>query len=290
MKIAFHQITSGSKRGIRDTFRAYADAGWRHFEVNLWETADFVAKNGPEALATLAKEYELVCVGATGLSIPAFQGSEALEGALKQMEKHAQVMNALGCKSIVVGGDTPKDFAPRARNSSEAALSERDKAYRDALAQFAAAVSTVAGVAEKHGVTLALEVNWCGLARSFRTMAKLVATVNLPNVGATWDPAHFYSTPSRLSDLDGLNGRIVHAHLNDIRDCFTEAMDINGDRVLPGDGVLPLVEWTNKIHSLGYSGWHCVELFSDDLWARPVDEIARRTRAACERVWPDAEF
>ncbi|HPU83779.1 MAG TPA: sugar phosphate isomerase/epimerase family protein [Candidatus Latescibacteria bacterium] len=290
MKIAFHQITSGSKRDLNETFEAYADAGWRHFEVNLWETEEFVTQHGAKSLAALAKDFGLKCVGATGLSIPAFQGGDALEAALKQIERHAQVMNALECTAIVVGGDVPKDFPPRAQNSTENALSARDAAYRNALREFATAVGRVAEVAAKYGVTLALEVNWCGLARSFRTMAELVAMVDRDNVGATWDPAHFYSTPSRLSDLDRLRGKVVHAHLNDIRNCYMEAMDINGDRVLPGDGVLPLVEWTDKIHSLGYRGWHCVELFSDDLWAEPLREIATRTKKACEHVWPNAEF
>ncbi len=290
MKIAFHQITSGSKRDLKETFKAYAEAGWRHFEVNLWETEAFVTQHGAKSLAALAKDFGLHCVGATGLSIPAFQGGEALEAATKQMEMHAQVMHALECTAIVVGGDVPKDFPPRAQNSTEKALSARDATYRNALKEFAMAVERVAETAAKYDVTLALEVNWCGLARSFRTMAELVMMVDRDNVGATWDPAHFYSTASRLSDLDRLRGKIVHAHLNDIRNCFMEAMDINGDRVLPGDGVLPLVEWTNKIHSLGYRGWHCVELFSDDLWVEPLHEIATRAKKACERVWPDAEF
>jgi 2-keto-myo-inositol isomerase len=290
MKIAFHQITSGSKRDLRETFKAYANAGWGHFELNLWETEKFISEHGVEALAALAGEYDLTCVGATGLSVAAFQGRQALDATLAQMEKSAKVMNALGCTTIVIGGDTPKDFHPRATDSSEKALAIRDAEYRAALEDFAGIVDKVAGVADRYGVTLALEVNWCGLARSFSTVAQLVRMVNRSNVGATWDPAHFFSTPSRLSDLDSLRGKIVHAHLNDIRGCFVEAMDINGDRVLPGDGVLPLVEWTEKVHSLGYSGWHCVELFSDDLWAKPISEIARLAKAGCARVWKDAEF
>jgi|GEM_PF-941578 len=292
MKLAFHQITSGSNRDLRETFNAYADAGWGHFEVNLWETERYTKEHGAKALARLAKEHGLVCVGATGLGIQAFQGEDALANCETQMARNAEIMNELGpeCKAIVIGGDTPKDFRPRAVNSTEKELAKRDEAYRAALGQFAGAVARVAEVAEKHGLSLALEVNWCGLARSFRTMAELVKLVNRKNVGATWDPAHFYSTPSRLSDLDLLKGKFVHAHMNDFRNCIIEVMDMNGDRVIPGDGVLPLKEWTDKVNSLGYTGWHCVELFSDDLWAKPVAEIARVVKAGCLRVWPKAEF
>jgi len=292
MKLAFHQITSGSKRDLRETFRAYADAGWRHFEVNLWETDGFVREHGAKALAGLAKEYGLVCVGATGLSVSAFQGDGKLRECEEQMRKSAEVMNALGpeCRAIVVGGDAPKDFRPRAPKATEEELAKRDAEYRAALSQFAEAVKPVAAVAQRYGVELALEVNWCGLARSFRTMAELVHLVDKRNVGATWDPAHFFSTPSRLSDLDLLKGKILHAHMNDFRNCIVEVMDMNGDRVIPGDGILPLREWTEKVHSLGYDRWHCVELFSDDLWKKSLDDIAREVKKGCERVWPEAEF
>lgn len=292
MKLAFHQITSGSKRDLRETFHAYAEAGWRHFEVNLWEAEGFINEHGAKALAALAKEHGLVCVGATGLSISAFQGEEKLKVCEAQMEKNCAVMNALGseCRAIVIGGDTPKDFRPRAAKATEEALGKRDAEYRAALDQFAGAVRRVAAVAEKHGVELALEVNWCGLARSFRTMAGLVDWVDKRNVGATWDPAHFFSTPSRLSDLDLLKGKFKHAHMNDFRDCVIEVMDMNGDRVIPGEGVLPLKDWTERVHALGYDRWHCVELFSDDLWSLSVVEIAKRVKKGCERVWPKAEF
>ena len=292
MKLAFHQITSGSKRDLRETFRAYADAGWRHFEVNLWETESFVNERGAKALADLVREHGLTCVGATGLSIAAFQGEDALQSCERQMEKNAQVMNALGeeCRAIVIGGDTPKEFRPRAKRASEEELARRDAEYRAALEQFAGAVNRVADVADRYGVELALEVNWCGLARSVRTMAELVRLVDKRNVGATWDPAHFFSTPSRLSDLDLLKGKFKHAHMNDFRDCVIEVMDINGDRVIPGEGGLPLREWTEKVRALGYDRWHCVELFSEDLWALPVSQIVRRVKEGCEGVWPDAEF
>jgi 2-keto-myo-inositol isomerase len=293
MKIAFHQITSGSGRDLEETFAAYARHGWNHFEVNLSETDKYAADRGYAEVAKLAKGAGLTCVGATGLSISAFQGQDALGATLEQMRKSADAMNRLGCEAIVCGGETPEnsdEFPPRSAGSSEAALSKRDTTYRDALARFAEAVNKVADVADEYGVKLALEVNWCGLARSIRSMAELLSMVGRDNVGAVWDPAHFFSTPSRLADLELLDGKIIHAHLNDFRDCATEVLDINGDRVTPGEGILPMVEWSDKVAQCGYDGWHCLELFSDDVWAKSLDDLLRDAKAGCERVWPDAQF
>ena len=295
MKIAFHQITSGSGRGLPETFGAYSDAGWMHFEVNLSEADRYASEHGYAGVARLAADAGLTCVGATGLSISAFQGAAALDETLEQMRKAAEAMNHLGCNAIVCGGDTPSGnertpFPPRAGRATEDELAARDAAYRDALCRFGDAVNRVADIADKANVSLALEVNWCGLARSIRSMSELVGAIGRENVGAVWDPAHFFSTPSRVSDLGRLDGKIVHAHLNDIRDCATEVMDINGDRVTPGEGILPLREWTEAVASRGYDGWHCLELFSDDLWQKPLEQILRETKAGCERVWPEAEF
>lgn len=295
MKIAFHQITSGSGRDLRETFKAYADAGWMHFEVNLGETAQYVEQHGNAGLAGLVREHGLDCIAATGLSIEAFSGADGRSANESALRAAGETMDALGCRPIVCGGGGPPAdgspaFPPRANDSSERELFRRDATYRTQLEQFAEEVRRLAAIADEYGVALALEVNWCGMARSIRTMAELVALVDRDNVGAVWDPAHFYSTPSRLDDLDLLDGKIIHAHLNDFRNCVMEVMDINGDRVIPGEGVLPLVEWTKKIESVGYTGWHSAELFSDDLWAKSLPEIMQDVKAGCDSVWPGAEF
>ena len=290
MKLAFHQITSRSETDLARTFKAYAEAGWKHFEINFGDTEVYIEKNGISAVVDLMRDNGLTCVGATGLSISAFKGEEALAENIAQMKKNGAWMAELGCSAIVCGGETPENFPPRAANSSEAELSKRDAAYRDTLKQFADGVGTIADTADEFGVRLALEVNWIGLARSIRTMAELVNLIGRDNVGAVWDPAHFYSTPSRVEDLELLQGKIFHAHLNDIRNCPLEVMDINGDRVIPGEGVLPLREWSEKVRECGYDGYHCVELFSDDIWAMPVEEIVKVAKEGCDTVWPDATY
>jgi sugar phosphate isomerase/epimerase len=295
MKIAMHQITTGSGRDLRETFKTYAETGWKHFEINLSECAGYIAEHGNAKLAGLVAEYGLECVGATGLSIDAFSGSEGKRETEETLRSYGETMAALGCRAIVCGGGAPGEdyrvpFPPSANGSSERALFARDAAYRATLEEFADEIRRLAVIGDEYGIALALEVNWCGLVRSIRTMSELLKMVDRDNVGAVWDPAHFVSTPSRLSDLDLLDGKIIHGHLNDFRDCITEVMDINGDRVIPGEGALPLTEWTSKIDSLGYDGWHCAELFSDDIWAEPLEEICTSVKAGCERVWPNAQF
>ena len=137
---------------------------------------------------------------------------------------------------------------------------------------------------------MALDMKWCRLCRSVWSAARVVDLVDRPNVGFLFDAAHFAVSPSRLEDLALVDGRIVHGHLDDMRETAPEAWNVNQDRVIPGDGCLPLADWYVEVEARGYAGWHAAELFCDDLWAAKPTEIARRVMDGCRSVWPRAQF
>ncbi|MBM3214105.1 sugar phosphate isomerase/epimerase [Candidatus Poribacteria bacterium] len=288
MKIAMHQITS-IRASFEEDMRAYAEAGWTAFEMHLHKASQHIEKHGMEHFVRLVKDSGLSPIAATGHVVVAFGTDEELAANEAQLSQALDIMAAVSCPAIVFGGDAPKSVAP-APNQSEAGLSERDHAYRAQLARFANRVGKLADLAKTKGVTMALEVNWCGMCRSISTAAEAVELANRQNVGLLFDTAHFACTPSRLSDLDRLSGRIVAGHLNDMRDCPPEVRNVNNDRVIPGDGVLPLREWLDKVGECGFDGWHSVELFSEDLWGEDVLTIARKVKEGCQRVWPEAQF
>ncbi|HVF10985.1 MAG TPA: sugar phosphate isomerase/epimerase family protein [Abditibacteriaceae bacterium] len=275
MKIAIHGITTRSG-SFPEHLAAYEKTGWKHFEINLWNAGTFIEENGVEATARLVADHGLTCVGATGLGLSTFGDDAARAANIEQVKRYGEAMQALGCRPLVIGSDGP---------------AEKDRSnYSRHLDTLARHINAVAEAAQPFGVQLAVEVNWTALCRSFRTAADLVKRVRRDNVGLVWDPAHFFSTPSRLDDLELAQGKIIHAHTNDIRECFIEVMDINGDRVIPGQGVLPLREWSDQVTACGYDGYHCVELFSEELWAKDTETICREVMAGCKQVWPDATF
>ena len=275
MKIAFHEITTRDG-SFEEHLPAYAKTGWRHFEINLWKAEGYIREHGAAKTAALVRDHGLTCVAATGLGLSAFKSAAARSKDIETVKCYGEVLQALGCRPLVIGSDAPEKL-------------ER-ATFEKSLDELTGHVRAVARAAERFGVALAVEVNWVALCRSYRTAAELVRRVEAPNVGLVWDPAHFFSTPSRVDDLDLARGRIVHAHLDDIRPCFTEVIDVNADRVLPGEGVLPLRAWADKVAACGYQGWHSVELFNPALWAKDLETICRETMQACKKVWPEAEF
>jgi len=287
MKIALHQITT-IRASFAEDLIAYREAGWTAFEMHLSKANSFIEREGMGGFQRFVRDSGMKPIAATGHVVLAFASPTEKAANEEAFRRELEILAAVDCPVLVFGGDAVA--APPAPNQTEVGLAERDRAYRSLLAQFAERVGQFADIAKPYGVTMALEVNWCGMCRSIRTAAEVIEGVARPNVGLLFDTAHFACTPSRLSDLDRLEGRIVAGHLNDLRDCPPEVCNVNNDRVIPGDGSLPLVEWLAKVEACGFTGWHSVELFCEDLWNEPVLEIAKKVKAGCERLWPDARF
>lgn len=293
MKIALHQITS-LKASFEEDLKAYRQAGWSAFEMSIDKAKGYVQQhgvNGVNGFVKFVKESKLNPIAATGHVVQTFVQPEQIKANEEDFKKKIDLMEAVECPIIVFGADGPPPSAiAKASNMSEAGLEKRDKTYRQQLASFANQVAKLADMAKPKGITMALEVNWCSMCRSIITAAEAIKLIDRQNVGLLFDTAHFAHTPSRLSDLDLVKGKIVAGHLNDMRNCPPEIRNVNNDRVIPGDGVLPLVEWVSQVKSCGFTGWHAVEIFCEDLWKESPLVIAQKVMEGCKRLWPDAEF
>jgi 2-keto-myo-inositol isomerase len=288
MKIAMHEITSNNA-SFEEDLKSYRKVGWTAFEMSLGKAQQYINQHNMNGFVKFVKDSGMKPVACTGHVVLAFASPDNVKANEDQFRQTLDVMEAVGCPIVVFGGDMPSSI-PGAPNMSESGLTERDKSYRKELARFAEQVAKLADIAKSKGVTMALEMNWCGMCRSVVTASEAINMANRDNVGLMFDTAHFACTPSRLSDLELVKGKIVAGHLNDMRNCPPEIRNVNNDRVIPGDGVLPLVEWLNKVEECGFTGWHCVELFCDDLWKENALTIAQKVMDGCKRLWADAEF
>lgn len=288
MKIALHQLTS-NRASFEEDLRAYSDAGWTAFEMDIGKVNRYIQEHDIDSFAKLVEGSGLEPIAFSGHVVKAFSPPDDIEANEAEFRRTLDIMASVSCPVIAFGSDGPSGIAG-APNMREEGLAERDRAYRKQLARFADQVARLADMAEPKGVSMALEMNWCSLCRSVITAAEAIELINRESVGLLFDTAHFACTPSRLADLDLVKGKIVAGHLNDMRNCPPEVRNVNNDRLIPGDGVLPLVEWLDKVEECGYNGWHAVEIFSDDLWAESPLAIAQRVMEGCKRLWPHADF
>jgi len=121
---------------------------------------------------------------------------------------------------------------------------------------------------------------------------RLIGDVGRANFGLMLDVWHVWSEPGIVQRIAALDGkRVFGVHVCDWP--AGEPRHI-ADRVLPGDGVIPMPAMLGAIHDSGYRGAYCLEIFSHDdlpgsLWQQPPADVLTRAQAAHTRQWQQVE-
>ncbi len=170
---------------------------------------------------------------------------------------------------------------------------------RTAEADLAAATRTVvenlrllAGIAADYGVRLALE--FIGLRypaegrRDFIvTLGQtldLISTTNAPNVGVMFDFYHYYTGGSKREDLQAMPGDLLYfVHADDAPPGDVNALT-DPMRVLPGEGVIGVLDLLRDMKAIGYDGFVSLELFGDDFRDMDPYQAARRGFRAVNQI------
>ena len=116
----------------------------------------------------------------------------------------------------------------------------------------------------------------------------MIREANHPNVRPMLDCFHFWSGMSKFEDLDMLKpGELAHVHYQDILDTPRELIDNNG-RVIPGDGMAPIVKILQKLKEKQYSGALSVELFLTRLTTGDPQAVGAEIKQKGEKVMQTA--
>ncbi len=100
--------------------------------------------------------------------------------------------------------------------------------------------------------------------------------VNHPNLKVCLDAYHLWAGPSKLADLDDIRpGEVVNFHIDDVKASKPREAMGDADRVMPGDGDIPLKEIVRGLEGNNYNGAVMLELFSPLWWKRPVEEVCQ---------------
>ena len=162
-------------------------------------------------------------------------------------------------------------------------------ALRDiSLDQTAEAIKGYTATAAEYGVSMALE--FLGFAESsVRSLEQAAAIADqIPGLKLVLDCAHIMGgTTGPATILQLRPERIETVHINDLTRKPSEVYS-DSDRVWPGDGDLGLSVILKNLKAIGYDGIVSVELFNEEYWEWPADEIFKtaiqKTRAVIEGV------
>ena len=82
-----------------------------------------------------------------------------------------------------------------------------------------------------------------------------------------WDPM-LYDGIARA----GRERRILAYH---VCDWLVPTKDMLNDRGMMGDGVIDITSVRSAVEAGGFAGYSEIEIFSNDWWGRPMDEVLR---------------
>lgn len=258
-QLAINSITV-KQAGFEEALAAFAAAGFPQVEFHLPLVKEWLASGHTvdEATSLLAAN-NLRAIGGFQAAIECFSSAESQAANRALLRENAQLIHDLGGGTLVLGTDGPPQPSVEAL-----------PVVASALREFA---ESIAGL----DVAIGLEFNWGPLVKSLRSAQLVCEQADHPRVGILFDPAHYHTTVTKFEDLTPEAVRwINHVHLNDMADKPGELSNCNADRVLMGEGILPLTALIARLDGYGYQGSYSIELFNEKLWQLPAREAAQR--------------
>jgi len=211
----------------------------------------------------------------TKLLLPAasFQGGllasqgEARREAWELFARRLILCKELGIGTIVVACDVPPPLTQQTIERVQLSLVQ------------------VAQEAGKVGLRAAIEFQaTSSFGNNLQTIAALVGDINSPHLGICLDAFHWHVGPSKTEDLEYLTtDNLFHVQLSDLADTPRE-LARDSDRILPGDGDLPLTQLIQHLRRIDYRGCVSIELMNPQLWQVPALQVADAGMAALRRL------
>ena len=271
---------SGSLEG---KLRAVAEAGFQGVEIFENDLLSF--PGAPREVGRVIRDLGMQCT--------LFQPFRDLEGmppeqlarALERIERKFDVMADLGTDLILL-----------CSNCSPLAVADRSRLIDD--------LEALGERAAKRGMRVGYEaLAWARHTFDHRDAWSLIRDVDHPSIGLILDSFHSLARGIPSASIGDI--RVDKLFLVQIADAPRLTMDYlswsRHFRNMPGQGDLPLAEFAEAIHRLGYQGYWSLEIFNDRFRAGSAsgvavdgyrslqllhDEVASRPRSPIKAAMP----
>jgi sugar phosphate isomerase/epimerase len=151
----------------------------------------------------------------------------------------------------------------------------------------------LAGYAAAQGMRVAIEplnASIMNVESAIWTLAQamhLVEAVDRPNFGICLDAWNVWQNADILAQIKACGDRIFVVQVSDWRTPRSFQ-----DRLVVGQGEIPLAPFLRAVHESGYRGAYSVEIFSSDvpdpLWKADLVQVIKDSRAGLDAAWREA--
>ncbi len=180
--------------------------------------------------------------------------------AVARAHELGKIAQAIGCDLLLLcsGGD----------------LQGRSK--YEALQLVADYVQPVCAAAAEYGCRLAIEpLGGHPLIPGCEEALTIIERAQQANLGLMWDFFHYYKSNVPLEAIRRIpEDKLWLVHVDDTPALPREQLR-DPDRVYPGAGDLPLADYFQLLRERNFSGPVSVELFNQEYYEQPIDEITR---------------
>jgi 2-keto-myo-inositol isomerase len=270
MTLCIHQNTSRGA-GYRKSLEGWARAGIKNVEITDVLLDEFLKTEDLAAARRVITDLGVTPVSCAAILRDFWLPNPGRAALLDNWKKRCEQLSSLGvahvyCPAVTTRKVTPEDY----------------KAAPDLIRE-------AGDAARQNHITAMIEFTRNStFISTLTTSLKLIREASHPSVRPMIDCYHFWSGPNKFEDLDMLHaGELAHVHFQDVPDMPRELLD-NNTRLIPGDGVSPLVRILRKLAEKEYSGALSVELFLPEFQQGDPYEVARRIREKSEAVMRQA--
>lgn len=265
MTLCLHSNTTSA--GYRTALEGWAKTGIKLVELNAPFIEAFVKTDTLDGAKKVLTDNGLTLV----------HGAVGVNGLFEPNPNHAAAMDNLKRRLEL--------FASLGVNKVYMTSAAQEKLTEDGYQTVVEHMRMVGDAAKSFNMIFSVEfVRASPYMSTLLTALKLTRQAAHPNFGVMFDFYHFCSGMNRLEDMDQIrNGEINHVHFQDVPDMPRELLD-NNTRIIPGDGVSPIMPMLQKLAAKNYAGPLSVELFLPKFRDGDPFEVAREIRQKCEAV------
>lgn len=250
--------------------RAAGEAGFSFYKPRIPLLLDCEEKGSRgRAVSALRRS------GLTWLPLNALEGLFALEPAalLTRADSVFSLAKRFGVSQVIVVPGQPTHGTTSIREAQETLRTVKDRA-------------------SSHEISLLYELIGFS-SHAFPSLEQAHAVASSAGIQLVLDTFHLAVSKTRLQEIAGLSSDAIGlVHLSDALTRGTTLEELrDGDRVLPGEGELPLVDLLTAISRTGYHGPASVEVFHPRYGERDSTEVAREAYQLAQDVlkaagWP----
>lgn len=271
MKLGFNGATTNTADLATD-IRVAGEAGYDLIELRDNKLEDVLAGGGTlQQVRQMLDDAGVRPWTINAISLVGVGGAEGEARAVARCRQLSAYAQAIGCPWVLV---VP---GPAEGRSAD-----------DILEQTAAAYGAMVDAAAAYGVGVAFEFMgfpWAAV-RDVAGALRVVERTNRPNTGIIIDTAHFFaggSTVEAIRSMDPAN--LIVLHINDVEPGIAKPDILDGHRVYPGDGVVPLDDILGAAQAIGWDGALSVELFREEYWQHDPLAVAGEAKQKSVAAW-----